>query len=98
MNYPVRLREEAEEDLADASLWYEQQQSGLGSDFLDSMLSLCQLISERPLLYPVVHRNVRRALMSRFPFGVYYRTESSHLVIVAVMHASRHPLRWKNRT
>ena len=38
MNFPVRLREEAELDLAEAATWYESQRSGLGNEFLDSVL------------------------------------------------------------
>lgn len=54
-------------------------------------------IAVSPLIYPVVHRNTRRALMHRFPFGVYYRVDSSEVIVVAVMHGSRNPLRWKTR-
>ena len=39
MNYEVRLRPEAEEDLADASAWYEEQRQGLGHEFLDEVLN-----------------------------------------------------------
>jgi hypothetical protein len=54
----VRLRDEADQDLAAAASWYEQQRGGLGHEFLD-----------------VVHRETRRALMTRFPFGIYSRVE-----------------------
>jgi len=59
MNYLIRLRDEAEDDLAKASSWYENQQRGLGHEFLDQALSAFQLISEHPLTYPIVHRNTR---------------------------------------
>jgi plasmid stabilization system protein ParE len=98
MNLNVRLREEADQDLAAAASWYEQQRAGLGHEFLDEALSVFQLIAEQPLKYPVVHRDTRRALMTRFPFGVYFRVEQSQIVVVAVIHGSRHPRRWQNRT
>jgi toxin ParE1/3/4 len=94
----VRLREEADRDLAAAASWYEQQREGLGHEFLDEALSAFQLVSEQPLTYPVVHRNTRRALMTRFPFGIYFRVEQSQIVVVAVVHGSRHPRRWQGRT
>jgi hypothetical protein len=34
---------------------------------LDEALSAFQLVAEQPLTYPVVHRNTRRVLMTRFP-------------------------------
>jgi plasmid stabilization system protein ParE len=93
----VRLRRPAEEDLAVASSWYEQQRKGLGQEFLDQAMLVLDAIAERPLLYPEVHRNARRALMARFPFAIYFRVEAEEIVVVAVMHGSRHPLRWQSR-
>lgn len=98
MNRTVRLREEAERDLAAAVLWYEQQRAGLGRDFLDQALAAFQLLAEHPLTYPVVHRDTRRALLKRFPFGIYFRAERSQVVVIAIAHASRHPRHWRDRT
>ncbi len=98
MTLEVRLRPEAEQDLSEAAAWYEEQLLGLGHQFLDRVLQTFSTISETPLMYPVVHRNTRRALIHRFPFGVYYRVEDAAIMVVAVMHGSRHPRRWKTRT
>lgn len=68
MTYDIRLREEAENDLTEAAVWYQQQQPGLGHEFLDEALALLQSIQDRPLSYPIVYREARRALISRFPF------------------------------
>ena len=65
--------------------------------FLDEVITLLQSIQHQPLAYPIVHRDTRRALTSRFPFGVFYRVESEFIVVLAIMHASRHPRRWKKR-
>ena len=62
----VRLREEADRDLAAAASWYEQQREGLGHEFLHEALSAFQLVAEQPLTYPEVHRNTRRALCRAF--------------------------------
>ena len=70
MRLPVRLRQEADEDLAIAASWYEQQREGLGHEFLDQAVMTFDAIAAQPLLYPLVHRNTRRALMARFPFGI----------------------------
>lgn len=69
----------------------------LGQQFLDEIISVLALIAETPLIYPVVHRDTRRALIHRFPFGVYYRVEAAAVVVLAVMHGSRSPYRWKKR-
>lgn len=97
MKYFVRLREEADHDLAAAASWYEQQRAGLGQEFLDDALDAFQRIAEQPLMYPVLRRGTRRALIARFPFGVYFRVQGSCIVVLAVLHGSRHPQRWQSR-
>jgi plasmid stabilization system protein ParE len=94
----VRLRPEAEQDLADAAAWYEEQRQGLGHEFLDEVLTMLSSIAETSLMYPNVHRNTRRAIIHRFPFSVYFRAENTTIVVVAIMHGSRNPRRWKSRT
>ena len=98
MKLSVRIREEAEVDLSDAAIWYEQQRAVLGQTFLDQALSVMASLPDNPNLYPIVHNRVRRALIGRFPFGVFYRVESEFILIYAVMHARRHPHRWQSRT
>lgn len=93
----VRLRPEAESDISDAARWYEDQRSGLGSEFLDEVLRALSSISSHPLLYPRVSGDVRRAVTRRFPFGIFYLMDESDVVVLAVMHGSRAPTRWKHR-
>jgi plasmid stabilization system protein ParE len=95
MSVDVRLRPEAEADLLDAASWYERQLPGLGHRFLDQVEAVLSAISETPLMCAVLHRETRRALVRRFPFGVFYQVDESGIVVVAVMHASRDPLSWK---
>jgi plasmid stabilization system protein ParE len=98
MTFVVRLRAEAENDIQDAAVWYESQRVRLGHDFLDAIEASFTRISENPLQFPVLYRGTRRALLSRFPFGVFFRAEGQTIVVLAVMHASRNPIRWRERT
>ena len=97
MSYPIRLRDEAERDIALAASRCEKQREGLGQEFLDELLSTLGTIAEHPRAYPILHRDVRRALMRRFPFGVFFQTTASDIVVVAVFHGSRHPRGWRRR-
>ena len=54
MTFDVRIRPEAEQDMAEAALWYEQQQRGLGQDFLDEALAVFMRLAEMPLGYELV--------------------------------------------
>ncbi len=98
MTLGVRIRPEAEQDLAEAAAWYEAQRPGLGHEFLDEVAAMLSGIAENPQRFPDVHRNTRRAVIQRFPFGIYFRVENATVVILAIMHGSRDPRRWKGRT
>jgi plasmid stabilization system protein ParE len=94
----VHLRPEARADVSSVASWYEEQKTGLGSEFLDEVLRTLSMIEETPELYPRVHEDIRRALTRRFPFGVFYIAEGSDQVVLAVMHGSRDPTTWQRRT
>ena len=98
MTVEVRLRPEAEQDLVDSATWYEGQRSGLGLEFLQEAQAVLSSIAERPLSYPMVHRTARRALLHRFPFGVFYFVEAEQAVVIGILHGSRDPQAWKART
>lgn len=98
MKYTLRFRKEAESDIENASIWYEGQLLGLGHEFLDKIDKTLDTVQKNPLMYPVVHRNTRRALIGKFPFAIYYRILERIILIIAVMHGSRNPLRWKERS
>lgn len=98
MSLPVRFRMEAERDLENAAAWYEEQRPGLGHAFLDEVSRSLRRIVDNAGLYPLIHRNTRRALIRRFPFGIYYRLQTNCVIVIAVLHGSRDPRRWKRRT
>ncbi len=55
-------------------------------------------IKRHPDASPVVHRQIRRALLRRFPYGVFYLLEDTRILVLAVFHAKRSPALWKKRS
>lgn len=98
MTYRVLLRKEAQGDLNDAAVWYEEQRHGLGGEFLDEAASTLGRISSAPFIYAETYRGVRRALLRRFPFAIYFLVEAEVVSVLAVMHGSRSPSAWQVRT
>ena len=98
MSFAVQFRPEAETDLFEAAEWYEIQSPDLGTSFLNEILITCETISEHPKLYTEIYRDIRRAVIQKFPFSIYYRIHNNRILIYAVMHGSRNPTRWKQRT
>jgi plasmid stabilization system protein ParE len=98
MIHQIIIRPEAESELADAYGWYEEQRSGLGEELLLSIEATLEAIRENPEQFPVVHQDVRRALIRRFPYGVFYLVEKEAVVVLAIFHARRDPKRWQSRS
>lgn len=91
------LRPAAAAEVEEAWRWYEEQRPGFGEQFLDAFASQLERVAESPEMYPVVHRDTRRALLKRFPYGVFYRVVGKQVVVVACFHAKRDPRRWRER-
>ncbi|MGB3205727.1 MAG: type II toxin-antitoxin system RelE/ParE family toxin [Crinalium sp.] len=98
MNYALVFRPEVREELNEAYTWYESQQSGLGDEFVDCIDERLNQICLMPESYPVVYRDVRRAVVRRFPYAVYYRIVSSRVIVTAIFHSHRDPKAWQTRT
>jgi plasmid stabilization system protein ParE len=98
VTYRVLLRTEARDDLNEAASWYEERRSELGGEFLDEVRVALERISIAPLSYPAVYRGLRRSLVRRFPFAIYFRPGEQVVTVVAVMHGSRSPTAWQVRT
>ena len=91
------IRPAAAADLQDAFDWYEKQQAGLGVEFREAVREKLRDIAANPMQYQVMHRDTRRALLRRFPYGLYFRIYPSAVVVIACMHGRRNPRRWKAR-
>lgn len=86
-----RVLPEAESDVLDAYRWYEERTEGLGSEFLRAVDACLAFIKRNPLAYRQVHKDVRRALLRKFPYGLFYVVESDEIVVLACFHVRRDP-------
>ena len=68
---------------------------GLGVRFIVAVDEAMTLISREPELFQKVHRSLRRVLVRRFPYGIFYIVEPNAIAVLAVMHTARHPSKWK---
>lgn len=97
MAYRLTVSRRALREIGEAYEWYEEQVPGLGPAFLDEVETQVKAIVESPLQYVEIQRNVRRALISRFPYGVFYALKGDLVSVLAVIHTARHPRRWPRR-
>jgi len=93
----VRFLAVARQELDDAFVWYERQSDGLGYEFLDEVDRAVRRVASYPDSCAELSTGVRRALVSRFPYGLIYSQEINAIVVVAVAHLHREPLYLMNR-
>jgi plasmid stabilization system protein ParE len=71
--------------------WYESQRGGLGAEFLSEVLQVFDRLAETPLIYQTVYRDVRRAMVRRFPYLIWYRVFGEVVTVLACSHGRQDP-------
>ena len=93
----VRFRSEALDDVESAFEWYEDQRPGLGAEFRIALEAVVERIADRPSAFIEVLPPVRRALLRRFPYSLYFRVLEGEIEVVACLHMRRNPDAWMRR-
>ena len=87
----------AEQETAEAALWYENHQRGLGEKFLTATEHAASAAATSPELYARVQGQLRRVLVRRFPYALIVREAVDELLVVACYHLHRDPQVWQSR-
>jgi len=93
----VVFRPQAETEVLDVRTWYEARRAGLGDEFGAGVDATVARIVERPLAFPRVRGETRRAVVTRFPYALYFRATTEDIVVLAV-HGRQDPSRWHGRS
>jgi toxin ParE1/3/4 len=88
---------EALTEYADAVRYYAEIRPELAQRFVDAVENTIYQIREAPTRWRAIDEDVRRCLTHRFPYAILYTIEPDYILILAVMHCSRHPNAWKDR-
>ena len=86
-------------ELLEAQQWYEDEVPGLEHRFRAELERVVARMQATPRQFPAVHKDVRRALLRRFPYSVMFLIEPDEtLTVIACFHSSRDLLLWRQRT
>jgi toxin ParE1/3/4 len=97
MSLPLIITPEAEADLVEARAWYERKREGLGDEFVLCVEAGLDHIRRVPKAATEVYPGVRRVVVRRFPYGIYYRVDEDQIAVLAVYHSKRDPRGWEER-
>ena len=85
----VRISPLAKQDIREAIDFYETQRIGLGYELFDEIYATIETVRMNPEAYGHDEIDVRKKLVHRFPYVVFYRKLSDSIDVVAVAHTSR---------
>ena len=97
--YKLIVLPQAELDVKEASIWYEEQQEGIGLEFALGFENRLGLLKQNPCLFPKVYNEARKVLIKKFPYRIFYivNEDKKEVVIHAVIHTRRDPKIWQKR-
>jgi plasmid stabilization system protein ParE len=97
MTYRTLVRPEAAGDVQEAFEWYEQRDKGLGFEFLRATEICVEEVKRNPIAFARIHRDVRRVLLRKFPYALFYVVDDDLITFLACFHAKRNPTDWMLR-
>jgi len=90
MEYEIIIRPEAEQDMAEAFKWYENNRTGLGFDFLLQVDAGLRFIARNPEA-SITYKSARIYILKRFPYKIIYIVKTSQIIVLGAIHGSRSP-------
>lgn len=93
----IEFSPEAKAEFSDGESYYERQMPGLGARFRTDVRDALKRMRHWPLATPIERGEIRRMILSRFPYKLLYSVERDHLYILAVAHMHRAPEYWVDR-
>ena len=81
----------AELDIKDSVDYYKQVSDDLKESFIATLTTSFNNIFKNPLAYPKVKHEIRKCVISDFPFCIYFVDQVDAIFIIAVFHSKRNP-------
>ena len=98
MTLPITFHRAARTEYHKAIDWYEAQRQGLGDEFEEEVQFVLDRIAAVPELHQCVLNDIRRGVVRRFPYTVFYRVKANRIRVIAVFDNRRDPSIWQGRT
>jgi len=88
----------AEIDIKDSIDYYRENTEGLEKDFIKIIDSSFREITKNPEAFPKIKFDIRKYVVSKFSFSIFYIDRQDFLYIIAVFHDKRNPKDWRKRS
>ncbi len=93
----VTYHPRAQTELIEAGKYYSARNPKIGGEFLDAIDAAASTVGKDPQRNREIEPGVRRYLLPRFPYALYYEILPDRVRILAVKHHSRDESYWRGR-
>lgn len=97
MSRRFSIHETAEAEINEAADFYDLEDPGLGSVFIDEVERGIESISQFPEAAQLLRGRVRKKLLAKFPYSLVYSVRPDEIRLLAVAHQKRRPFYWRSR-
>ena len=77
-----------------AFFWYQEEDSALAEGFFFEVRQVLVSLRAHPFRHREIRPGLRRALMRRFPYAVFYTISEAAIIVLGVIHVRRSPSSW----
>jgi hypothetical protein len=95
MAYNLEIKNEANLEIIEAFLYYEDKRIGLGEEFLEHLDIYFDTIKANPKYFPQKRKPYREAFIKRFPFLIIYEITNRKVIVYSVFNTWQNPVRKK---
>ena len=87
----IKISQKAFFEIEDAKEYYNLQQNNLGDTFKSDLKNSIENIKNFPNLYPNITNDMKRCILHRFPYSIFYTLKQDIILILSVAHQHRKP-------
>ncbi|MDX2246554.1 MAG: type II toxin-antitoxin system RelE/ParE family toxin [Bacteroidia bacterium] len=92
MSYQILIDERVSDETAEIFNYYDAINPGLAYDFYEQLDIVYNQLEKNPSIWQIVEGDIRRALLKRFPYAVYYRVlEGQRILVMTIRHNAQNP-------
>ena len=91
MPYSVRYKRAAAAEVEAVISWYARPEINQASSFVNDLERTESHLRAQPALYQQIEGEIRRAVLRRFPYSLFYVIERDEVVVLACMHQHQKP-------
>lgn len=95
--FEVEILPEAEAEIRAAFFWYFERSPIAADAFRTETLEAIDRLGIDALMWPENGDAIRRYVLRRFPYTVFYEIQGDTVTVLAVAHQRRKPGYWRER-